>query len=144
MKKYIIIPGNLIIFCALIGFSNKSYSQRDTLHIYYLGSQTKVLDSNDVKITNWANSLKGKHFDIEIFAYYDNSDFKKFMAERAENLQVVVTRKIRDLITISFSGPKKGKKWQRNMADIIYDRPVKPQIEEKPAEKSDSTSVSPK
>jgi len=138
----------LIILCALFGYCNNYYSQKDTLHIYYLGSQTNVLDSNDAKITKWAKSLKGKKTDVEIYAYYDKSDFKKFMAERADNIKTVVIRKARDFTTIQFSGPMKGEKWQRNRADIIYDRPRKEEPEEKVEEKieekkSDSTSVEP-
>ncbi|MGZ3920502.1 MAG: hypothetical protein ACXVC7_09425, partial [Bacteroidia bacterium] len=120
MKKIFYISLRLVIMCALFVSTAKLYSQKDTLHIYYQGLQTSVLDSNDAKITKWAKSLKGRHVDVEIYAYYDNSDFKKNMTERAENLQLVVIRKARDFVNVTSSGPVKGKKWQRIMADIVY------------------------
>jgi hypothetical protein len=110
----------LFIFTALLSFYGTLYSQKDTVHIYYRGLATDLVDSNDVKLTNWAKSLKGKHWDVEIYSYYDNSDFKKYMAERAENLNLVVIRKARDFITIKFMGPVKGKKSQRNVANVVY------------------------
>lgn len=109
-----------MILIALVTFGNKFYAQKDTLHIYYSGMQTNVSDSSEAKIGKWMKSLNGRHVDVEICAYYDNSDFKKYMVERAENLHLIVNRKARDLITVKFIGPVKGKKWQRYMADVVY------------------------
>jgi hypothetical protein len=114
------IATRTFVLVALFSFCSTLYSQKDTLHIYYRGLATEIADSNDVKITNWMKSLKGKHWDVEIYSYYDNSDFKKYMAERAENLNMVVIRKARDLTTIKFMGPVKGKKSQRSVADVVY------------------------
>jgi hypothetical protein len=118
MKKTI----GLFIFCALFASFTKVLAQKDTLHLYYMGSQTTVADSNDAKLTKWAKSLKGKHAYVEIYTYYDNSDFKAGMTERCENLYLVVNRKARDLITIKKSGALKGKKHQRYVADIVYEK----------------------
>ena len=131
----------LILFTILASFNNL-YSQKDTLHIYYLGLQTKVLDSNEVKIANWAKSLKGRHVDVEIYAYYDNSSYKEYMVERAENLNMIVTRKARDFMTLNFSGPVKGKKTQRLMADIVYTSANANAPQKVAEEKKDHTAVS--
>jgi hypothetical protein len=120
MKKTTFNLAHFLIFCALISGLSKAYSQRDTLHIYFSGMQTVISDSNEVKIGNWAKKLKGKHWDVDILAYYEKSDLKKYMAERAENLNLMVTRKARDFMTIYSSGPVKGSKTQRYMADIVY------------------------
>lgn len=118
--KSVFIIARACVFTVLFGLCGGLYSQKDTLHLYYRGMATDVADSNDVKLTNWMKSLKGKHWDVEIYSYYDNSEFKKYMNERAENLNMVVIRKARDLITIKFMGPVKGKKSQRSVADVVY------------------------
>ncbi len=119
-KKYHIARATLVF--ALLICCNTLFSQKDTLHIYYQGLQTNIADSNDLKITNWFKAIKAKggHYDVEIYAYYESSTYKKFMVERAENLHLVVNRKARDLITVKFFGPLKGQKWQRCMADVVY------------------------
>lgn len=113
-------PTRFFLFCAFIIIGASAYSQKDTLHIYYMGMQTAILDSNDAKITRWVKSLNGRHVDLEIYTYYDNSDFKKYMNERMENLHMVVNRKARDQISVKFMGPVKGKKSQRSVADVVY------------------------
>ena len=50
--------------------------QKDTIKLYYSGLSTKLLDSNEVKIGNWANALKGGKIDVEILAYFDKNEFK--------------------------------------------------------------------
>ncbi|MES2678893.1 MAG: hypothetical protein V4635_03370, partial [Bacteroidota bacterium] len=120
MKDNLFSFTRLPLFCLLFSYCTISYSQKDTLHIYYKGLATLVLDSNYNKIGKWAEGLKGKRHEVEILAYYDVSDFKKIMAERAENVQTVVIRKSRDFTTIKFSGPTKGKKSQRAVLDIVY------------------------
>ncbi|MBK9285862.1 MAG: hypothetical protein IPM51_16325 [Sphingobacteriaceae bacterium] len=115
MHTKIILGVFTIFFSFLSGFS-----QKDTLHIYYSGMQTSVADSNDAKLTKWASKLHGKHANVEIYTYYENSTAKKFMAERAENLQMIVIRKARDYSTIKFCGPVKGKKSQRTVADVVF------------------------
>jgi hypothetical protein len=120
MKENLFSFTRLSFVCLLISYGSLSYSQKDTLHIYYKGLATLVLDSNYNKIGKWADAIKGKRYEVEILAYYDVSDFKKIMAERAENVQTVVIRKSRDFTTIKFSGPTKGKKSQRAVLDIVY------------------------
>jgi hypothetical protein len=139
MKKYLVTCKRIFTLCAFI-FCTAAYSQKDTLHIYYVGLKTEVADSNDAKIANWAKTLKGKHVDVEIYTYYDNGDFRKFMAERADNLNLIVLRKARDMITIKHTGPLRGKKSQRSTADIVYTslkapQPVTPAASSGEAEK---------
>ncbi len=111
----IILP--LFIACL---FSQNGLAQSDTLHLYYRGLETKVYDSTEIKITNWAKSLKGRKVDIEVLAYYNDSKFKKYSQERSDELFIVINRKARDLINIKFIGPTKGAKSQRSVADIVY------------------------
>lgn len=110
----------LLIFCALmVSYKNVS-AQKDTLRIYYSGLQTAVTDSSDKKITKWVKNLKGKKVIIEIYTYYDNGDYKKYMQERYDNLYTVVVRKARDQITLVDNGVKKASKSRRTYADIIW------------------------
>jgi hypothetical protein len=108
-----------ILFATLL-FSLKGFSQSDTLHIYYRGLETKVLDSTEAKIAKWAKSLNGKKVDIEVISYYNDAQFKKYSQERCDELFIIVNRKARELINITFIGPKKGAKSQRSKADIVY------------------------
>lgn len=101
-------------------FSVTGFSQTDTLRIYYSGLQTKTADSNDTKIAEWAKKLNGRHVDVEVLAYYNQSDFKKFATERSDEMFLTLNRKARDLITITSIGPKKGQKSQRSVVDIVY------------------------
>lgn len=105
---------------SLVLFSMKGFSQTDTLHIYYRGLETKILDSTEAKIAKWAKSLNGKKVDIEVISYYNDAQFKKYSQERCDELFIIVNRKARELINITFIGPKKGAKSQRSMADIVY------------------------
>jgi hypothetical protein len=107
----------LIVF--LLQFSSVK-SQFDTLHIYYLGSNTKTLDSNDAKIANWAKTLPAQKTDIKIFAYYTESANKEAAKQRTEEIFLVVNRKARDKVNIISYTPEKGKKYQRSVVDIIY------------------------
>lgn len=95
-------------------------SQSDTLHLYYKGLQTALLDSNETKIGNWAKKLNGKHVNIEIISYYEKSEFKKYSETRADEALLIVNRKARELVTVNFSGPRKGEKSQRSTVDIVY------------------------
>lgn len=146
MKKN--LPSFLIIATVLFVFNDKIYCQKkDTLHIYYAGLQTQILDSNDVKITKWAKSLNGKHHDLELYTYYDNSDFKKHMVDRLENLNMIVLRKARDITSIKNMQTLKGKKSQRVVADIVFfssdNIPASPVVtteEKKPESKKPETN----
>lgn len=110
-----------ILFLLFIMFaSNFSFSQSDTLHLYYLGLQTKMADTTDAKVTKWAKQLKGKHVDVDVLCYYSESDFKKYAVERSEDLFLVLNRKARDLITIKSNKAVKGKKSQRSLVDVVY------------------------
>ncbi len=99
---------------------NQVVLAQDTLHIYYQGLQTKILDSNDAKISKWVKSLNGRKVQIEIYSYYEKGEFKKYMTERTDELFMVVNRKARDFITVKFMGAVKGKKSQRSVADLVY------------------------
>lgn len=120
-------------FLALVICSVKLIGQRDTIPLYYSGLAVKLLDSNEVKIGNWANTLKGSKIDVEIHAYYDKSEFKDIAKQRIDDIALVVVRKARDYTNITFQGPKKSDKSKRSRVDIIYTRPVK-QEEQKPKE----------
>ncbi len=105
----------------VLGFSSIK-AQRDTLRLYYQGVKTEVADSNIAKLAQWASKLpKDRKTNIDIVAYYDNSDFKKFMVERAENVFLQVNRKARDLVQINKTEALRGKKNQRYQVDIIFD-----------------------
>lgn len=145
MKKK--LSSLLIITLVLLAFNHKVYAQKkDTLHIYYAGLQTQILDSNDVKIAKWAKSLNGKHHDVELYTYYDNSDFKKHMIDRLENLNMIVLRKARDITSVKNMQTLKGKKSQRIVADIVFfssDIPTSPVVnteEKKPESKKTETN----
>ncbi|MDX2174709.1 MAG: hypothetical protein SFY56_16515 [Bacteroidota bacterium] len=123
MKKFQLIVSKLrtfsfILFIALYSLPN--ICQTDTLHLYYQGLQTKTLDSNEAKIGAWAKTLKGKHVDVQILAYYEKSEYKKFSQERYDEVNLIVIRKARDYVTIKEMGPKKGAKSQRSKVDIVY------------------------
>lgn len=124
----------LVLTYGILFFCGKTFSQKDTLHLYFVGLQTKIADSNDVKISKWASKVKGKHAWIEIYTYYDNAEFKKYMQERADEVNLTVIRKVRDYVTVKFAGPVKGKKSKRSVADIVY------QIDEPSSEESSGTS----
>ncbi|MCC6372639.1 MAG: hypothetical protein IT236_16670 [Bacteroidia bacterium] len=110
-----------LFFALALTFASVSgYSQWDTLHLYYKGLQTALLDSNEVKIGAWAKKLNGKHVVVDIVSYYEKSDFKKYSETRAAEALLIVNRKARDLVQINFSGAKKGEKSQRSTVDIIY------------------------
>lgn len=104
-----------------VGLS-KLVAQRDTLRLFYQGVKTEVADSNIAKLAQWASKLpKDRKTNIDIVAYYDNGDFKKFMVERAENVFLQVNRKARDLVQINKTEAIRGKKNQRYQVDIIFD-----------------------
>ncbi len=133
----------LLFISAFISLSTNS--QTDTLHIYYRGLETKVLDSNETKIAAWAKSLNGKKVNIEVITYYHESQFKKYSQERADELFIILNRKARSLINITFIGPKKGEKSQRSIADIVYTYPgsvAAPVSEEKKKTEKDDKSKS--
>lgn len=109
-----------VLVFLFIGFGPFVYSQADTLHIFYQGYNTKMLDSNETKIGNWAKSLNGKHVNIDVLCYYYDSEHKKEAMERSEELFLILNRKARELITIKSNGPKKGEKFQRTRVDIVY------------------------
>ena len=107
------------LFILIIGVAN-GFAQKDTLHIFYQGYSTKMLDSNETKIGNWAKSLKGKHVNVDVLCYYYDSEHKKEAAERSEEMFLILNRKARELITINSNAPKKGEKSQRTRVDIVY------------------------
>ncbi len=117
---------------------NQIVLAQDTLHIYYQGLQTKILDSNDAKISKWVKSLNGRKVQIEIYSYYEKGEFKKYMTERTDELFMVVNRKARDFITVKFMGAVKGKKSQRSVADLVYT------IDGVPSSNSNASTISPK
>lgn len=119
-----------------------TFSQKDTLRLYYSGLAVKLLDSNEVKIGKWANTLKGKHVDVEIHAYYDKGEFKQYAEQRLADVELVVIRKARDFITIKYNGPTKSSKTRRSYVDIVYtsDGQMKNTITEK-ENSNDKTSV---
>lgn len=101
-------------------FAQSGRSQSDTLHLYYVQTQTTISDSTGKKIDRWVKSLNGKHVDINVVAYYSKLEYKKFAQQRADELFLVLNRKARALITIESIGPKKGENSQRTTVDIIY------------------------
>lgn len=109
----------LVLFVTTL-FSLNSNAQTDTLHLYYKGLDIKMPDTTEAKITAWVKKLNGKRVDVNVYAYYAESEFKKFSAERADELFLVLNRKARSLITLQSYGPKKGKKSQRSVVDIVY------------------------
>ncbi len=109
-----------LLLCLSILFFQNGITQTDTLHLYYRGLETKIQDSTEAKIAKWAKSLNGKKVDVEVLAYYNDAQFKKYSQERSDEIFIVINRKARDLINIKFIGPKKGAKSQRSMADIVY------------------------
>jgi len=113
----------------------KGYAQSDTLHLNYKGLDTKMPDSTEARIVEWAKKLNGKHVDVDVVAYYDQSDFKKFAAERADESFLILNRKARELITINSYAPKKGQKSQRSRVDVIYKVTLTPE-EKAAAEKA--------
>ncbi len=110
--------GAFIFFVILCSVSVSA--QSDTLHLNYVALQPKMPDSTEAKITNWVKKLNGKHMDVQILAYYSQADFKKYSVERSEDVNLIVLRKARDLVTITKNEVKKGAKSQRSLVDIIY------------------------
>lgn len=109
-----------ILFILILLQVNSVFAQKDTLRLYYSGLAVKLLDSNEVKIGKWANTLKGKHVDVEIHAYYDKGEFKQYAEQRLADVELVVIRKARDFITIKYNGPTKSSKSRRSYVDIVY------------------------
>lgn len=109
--------------CAILLFitclSGKIFSQ-DTLHLNYKGIETKMRDTTEAKIDAWVKKLNGIKVNVTIYGYYAEADFKQYATERADEAFLLVTRKARNLVNITSAEPKKGKKWQRGMVDIIY------------------------
>ncbi len=113
---------------AFVFFTN-AFAQKDTLRLYYSGLSVKLLDSNEVKIGEWAKQLAANKTEVEIHAYYDKNEFKDIAEQRIGDIALVVTRKARDYTNIVFQGPKKATKSKRSCVDIIYTKPNK--LEEK-------------
>jgi hypothetical protein len=109
----------IVFLFALILFTKSGFSQ-DTLHLNYIALQPKMPDTTEAKITDWAKKLNGKHMDVEILAYYSQSDFKKYSTERSEDVYLIVLRKARDFVTITKNDVVKGAKSQRSRVDIVY------------------------
>lgn len=112
-------------FLLLIFFTvqfNSTLAQTDTLHLDYPGIQTKLPDSLDNKLNEWAKkiTLTNQKFDIDVVAYYQESSFKKYAQERSSDMFLILNRKAREAINISFVGSKRGKKFQRSRVDVIY------------------------
>ncbi|MDI1356153.1 MAG: hypothetical protein PSX36_14635 [bacterium] len=108
----------LLVFMFVLAKTGRA--QSDTLHLYYIQTQSTIQDSTNKKIDNWVKSLNGKHVDIDVVAYYSKLEYKKFAQQRNDELFLVLNRKARALITIGFIGPKKGENSQRTTVDIIY------------------------
>jgi hypothetical protein len=141
MKKILSLNSRsktVVFLFATILFKTSGFSQ-DTLHLNYIALQTKMPDSTEAKITNWAKNLNGKHMDLEILAYYSQSDFKKYSTERSEDVNLIVLRKARDFVTIKKNEVKKSSKSQRSLVDIIY-WPTGTEVVLKEREKKTSTS----
>lgn len=135
-----------VMMLMAIGISQPLVSQNDTLHLNYVQVQTKMPDSTEAKIAQWAKSLNGRHVDVNVIAYYHKSEFKKYAQERADEMFLILNRKARALITIQSINTKKGESSQRSRVDVIYTssggatapvaktEPAKPKAaEEKPA-----------
>lgn len=103
---------------------NTGYSQSDTLHLYYKGLDTKLPDTTEAKIVNWAKNMKGKHFDVNVIAWYDKNEFKEFAQTRSDEMFLVLNRKARELVTVQSYAPKKGVKSQRSTVDVIYTKTI--------------------
>ncbi|HQQ95102.1 MAG TPA: hypothetical protein PLQ93_11150 [Bacteroidia bacterium] len=116
-NRYTLLALSLVLTAFLM---NPARAQSDTLRLYYLGMQTKVADSNETKIANWAKSLKGKHVDADVFAYYADAAYKKFAVERSAELELIINRKAREIVSIKSIGPKKAAKSLRSRVDIVY------------------------
>lgn len=131
----------ILLFISII-YSNKNFSQIDTLHLYYKGLDNKVPDTTEAKIVAWAKNLNGKHVDIKILAYYSQADFKKVATDRADEMFLVMNRKARSLITIKTYEAQKGTKSQRSLVDVIY-TPTESTVTAKPtntvSEKKENT-----
>ena len=98
-------------------------AQTDTVHLYYHPMHSAPHDTTDAKIDAWVKSLNGHKVDLQVVAYYHRSEFKKAAEARADELFLVLNRKARSLINITFIGPKKGKNFQRTTVDLIYTAP---------------------
>lgn len=95
-------------------------AQTDTLHLDYSGIQTVLPDTTEAKLNEWAKKINGKKYEVVVFAYYHDKDFKKFADERADDMFRILNRKAREWITIKNIESKKGKKFQRSRVDIVY------------------------
>lgn len=108
----------LVLFITLL-FATTGFAQ-DTLHLNYVALQPKMPDSTEAKITAWVKKLNGQHVNVQILAYYNQSEFKKYSVERSEEVNLIILRKARDLVTITKNEVKKGAKSQRSKVDIVY------------------------
>lgn len=111
---------SLLVLSVLTLLALPGISQKDTLHVYYKGFETKLPDTSDAKVGAWAKKLKGQHLDIEVICYYDKGDYKKYAQERTEDMFLILNRKARDFITITSNVTKKGERSQRSKVDVIY------------------------
>lgn len=113
LKSFLVLA--IVTLLALPGVS-----QKDTLHVYYKGFETKLPDTSDAKVGAWAKKLKGQKVDIQVICYYDKGDYKKYAQERTEDMFLIVNRKARDYVTITSNITKKGERSQRSLVDIVY------------------------
>ncbi|MBL7913056.1 MAG: hypothetical protein JNJ41_18480 [Bacteroidia bacterium] len=111
---------SLLVLSILTLLALPGISQKDTLHVYYKGFETKLPDSSDAKVGAWAKKLKGQKVDIQVICYYDKGDYKKYAQERTEDMFLIVNRKARDYVTITSNITKKGERSQRSLVDIVY------------------------
>ncbi len=114
------LPFLILIFFTIL--SNNSHAQADTLHLDYPGIQIKLPDSLDIKLNEWAKkiTLNTQKYDVDVIAYYQESDFKKYAEERSSDMFLILNRKAREAISINVISTKRGKKFQRSRVDIIY------------------------
>lgn len=139
------MANKFFVTAIILIFTNYLQAQKkDTLHLYYSGMQTKLADSNEVKIDKWVRAFKGKKFEYDIIAYYEKGEFKQVATDKIEELYLVINRKARDFSKVGFQGAKKGNKAQRTNVDIVYiiTEVEAPPLEPTPIEnKVDSTSI---
>jgi hypothetical protein len=124
MKKYpsafFAAQLSIMLLAAVLFTSKMSAQKYDTLHLYYNNISVQPHDTTLKKMDRWIASLKGKHQDIKIIAYYHKMEFKKYSQERVDEMFLIINRKARPLFTITEMKPAKGKDYQRTTVDIIY------------------------
>lgn len=141
MRKHYLLSAGLRLVAGLLFtfiFSASGFGQSGTLHLNYVSTQIELNDTSIAKLDDWVKSLNGRHVDIQVVAYFHRPEFKKFASQRADELFLILNRKARSLITITFIGPRKGENYQRSTVDVIYQPTLSP--EELAAAKAKATA----